>query len=292
METIGLSRWDWLLLSVILSTLGGLLHWLIQHLAGLTRHRRASPSLWSQTQRLIESPWLRQPLRVLYAVGIPLAALIWQGSLTTRGLGLKPLPFGSTAPTSAASRWIDDVGWFTILTTVTITVVLVGDGLARHQGAGNPQVRKARALPNAAVDAVVRQVHWAFYREPFVMNWGIALGSWLGAVTVLAEKLVDLMFWERLGGEEANGRAYKRQMLICGGLLAASAHLHLRTQNLWLAILMDLVAGWLLMPGRPNPARDIPIPAPEPIANSAQVSFSHESSDDDDAVSVDTVRIA
>jgi hypothetical protein len=286
-----LSRWDWLLFSVILSTLGGLLHWLIQHLAGLTPRRHTSLGLWTKILRIIESPWLRQPLRVLYAVGIPLAALIWQGSLTTRGLGLKPLPFGSTASTSASSPWIDDIGWFAILTTVTITVVLIGDGAARHQGAGTPPARKARDLPNAAIDAVVRQVHWAFYREPFVINWDIALGSWLGAGAVLAETILDLMFWERLGAK-VNGHAYKRQMLIRGGLLAASSHLHLRTQNLWLAILMDLVVGWLLMPGRPTPARAIPISTRETSVNSTQASVGHKSGDDDDAVGVDAVGIA
>jgi hypothetical protein len=220
---------------------------------------------------------------VIYAVGIPMAALTWQGALTPRGLGLKSFPLMPTLQ-SSSERWGDDIGWFALLTTTTLTVIILGDWSARAKGTGHPETHKGGVFPNAfpgglsdaAIEAVVHQAHWAFYREPFVVNWGLELGSWLGVMPVLLETVVNLMFWERIE-TDGNNRGYMRQMLIRGGLLAASTHLYLKTQSLWLAILMDIVVGWLLLPSSPAYMRS---------------SFSHQSGDDNDSVRVDAVRIA
>ncbi|MBN1247570.1 MAG: hypothetical protein JXC32_07915 [Anaerolineae bacterium] len=253
MDSIRLGRWDWLLLSVAIATLSGLLHWLVHHLATSYSANPARGAHWRGILHIIESPWFLQPLQLVYAIGLPAVAFLWQGALTSRGLGLKPLPFGPDAeavdwaqatigPAGGTTSWTDDVGWFSLILVATAVVVALGIWRA---GNGTALASRGhRSLSQAAIDAVVYEIHWAFYREPFVVTWGVALGSWLGAVPALVEGTVNLMFWERL---RAGDRDYVRAMLIRGGLLVASSQLFLKTQNLWLAIIMDLLVGWLLL---------------------------------------------
>jgi len=73
---------------------------------------------------------------------------------------------------------------------------------------------------------------------------GIALGSWLGALPVLLETGISLMFWESL---HTRGPAYQQQALVRAGLFVASTQLYLLTQNLWLAIALDALVGWLAL---------------------------------------------
>lgn len=258
MPSQSLSRWDWLLLSVALATLSGLFHWFVHHLATTSKVDPAEPTFWRRLQRILESPWFVQPARLIYAVGMPALALLWQGALTSRGLGLKPFPIGAAAqqplpgqspivPTSGATGWIRDLGWFAVVAAATTAVVLLGNRSAHRVPETGAASRGRRNLAQAAIDAIVYEVHWSFYREPFVVTWGLALGSWLGTVPVLVETAVNLMFWERLRAGDAG---YVRMMLVRAGLLAASTQLYLRTQNLWLAILMDLLVGWLCIRSR------------------------------------------
>ncbi|MGC9347803.1 MAG: hypothetical protein ACP5JG_06670 [Anaerolineae bacterium] len=249
----GLSRWDWLLASVTLGTLASLIQWaLLFSLRPSDEETRPAQKHKGFVRTLLTSPWLIHPLRLLYAVGIPAAAFLWQRTLTTRGLGLQPLPGLLTRRDTAAvweSLWRDwarDLGWTVTLTASTAALVMIGDHNARRLSA--PQPTPSRNLGVALREAVYHQVHWGFYREPFVITWGTAAGSWLGALAVLAEALLNPMVWQRV---RSQGQSYVRMLVVRGGLLVTGTLLYLQTQNLWLAIVMDAVLGWLLLPPLP-----------------------------------------
>lgn len=252
MADLGLSRWDWLLISVALSTLGSLLMWL------MTESHKTIPQL-QQLFHLLQNPWIVHTARLLYAIGIPAIALFWQHDLTSRGLGLRALPVSQTTDGIAENltgfndttweSWILDTGWTLALTAAVGIVISLGDRIMqRHAVASevaSPQRDRRRDLGVAVREAVYHQVHWAFYREPFVIRWGLMVGSWMGALPVLLESLLNPIFWERLRARDA---AYHRAQVIRWGRLAASTLIYLKTQNLWLTLLMDVLVGWLAAP--------------------------------------------
>ena len=250
MDSISLGRWDWLLLSVAIATLGALVQWVIEHQAESPRPSE-SGSRWRTLDSIITHPWFAQPLRALYTIGVPAFAFLANGALTARGLGLKPLPFwraqsgpGDAIPAYATGGWLSDLGWFALLTSATLVVVAIGNHNARSRLIATGDQRGPRSIARAALDAVVYQVHWAFYREPWVVLWGIAAGSWLGTLPILTETALNLVFWERLRSGDV---LYTRRLLIRGGVLIATTQLYLKTQNLWLAVLLDLAIGWLMI---------------------------------------------
>lgn len=246
-----INRWDWLFASMTLATLVSVVHWML-----LYPWRRASSDT-SLSHRILTSPWLIHPLRLAYAVGLPAAALLWQGTLTTRGLGLQPLPEIVVAHNAAATGtaevegnlawndWARDVGWFAAVAASTALIVVLGDVGARRWSTRS-SLDTHHNVGVALREAVYHQVHWAFYREPFVMLWGFGLGSWLGALPVLVETVLNPMVWQ---GIQTHGARYGRCLLGRVGLFAAGTLLFLLTQNLWLLILMDgLVSAFVLSP--------------------------------------------
>lgn len=250
MDGISLGRWDWLLLSVAIATLGALVQWVVAHQATSPR-RPESGTRWRTLNSIIAHPWFAQPLRALYAIGVPAFAFLANGALTARGLGLKPFSFwpaqpglSDAVPAYATGGWLGDLGWFALLTSATLVVVAIGNHNARSRLIATGEKPGPRSILLAALDALVYQAHWAFYREPFVVLWGIAAGSWLGTLPVLAETALNLVFWERLRSGDV---LYARRLLIRGGVLIATTQLYLKTQNLWLAVLLDLAIGWLMI---------------------------------------------
>ena len=263
MSDARVDRWDWLLLSIVLATLSALIHWLLHYVTRTARKSNAPGDIWLRAQfarvlRTIESPWVTYPMRLIYAIGIPAAALFWQGALTARGLGLQPMLAATlaqpgandiTQSASPGAAWRDDLSWLFVVAGVTALVMTAGSRVARQLA---PQSTAGkRNLGAAVLEAVYHQVHWAFYREPFVYSWGIGLGSWLGTLPVLLEAGVNLVFWERL---HTRGAGYQRQTLVRAGLFVASTQLYLLTQNLWLAIALDALVGWLALRWRDQPA--------------------------------------
>ncbi|MCJ7550248.1 MAG: hypothetical protein MUQ30_11270 [Anaerolineae bacterium] len=256
MSDVRIDRWDWLLGSIILATLASLIHWLLHYLYAAASKRRSADPIGlhapnTRVLRTIESSWITFPLRLTYAIGIPAAALFWQGALTARGLGLKPMltvtltlpdAAGITQGVTPGQAWGGDLNWLVVVAGLTTLVMAAGSRVARQLA---PQATTSKlGLGAAFLEAVYHEVHWAFYREPFVYVWGIGLGSWLGALPVLLETGINLMFWERL---HARGAAYQRRMLVRAGLFVAGTQLYVLTQNLWLAIALDALVGWLAL---------------------------------------------
>jgi len=256
MSVARIDRWDWLLASITLATLASLIHWLLHYVTRTAGKDSAADDTWlhllnTRLLRTIESPWVTFPLRLIYAIGIPAAALFWQGALTARGLGLQPMVAVTLALPGAddvaqigepGQTWGDDLTRLVVVAGVT--VLAIGAGLRISRRLAPQSTTGKRNLGVAILEAVYHETHWAFYREPFVYSWGISLGSWLGALPALLETGVNLVFWERM---HAHGAAYQRQILVRAGLFVASTQLYLLTQNLWLTIALDALVGWLAL---------------------------------------------
>lgn len=222
-----LERWLWLILSI-----GTALVVISARLLAETVGKRRPAA--AQFLNLLERPWLVHPLRLLYAIGFPAVALFWRGILTERGLGLKPLSF---TPMSAA--WPADIGWGVLVAAGVWLIFTLSEWQMRRAGA--PPLTCRHSLGVAVREAVYHQVHWAFYREPFVLLWGPALGTWAGLAPVTLEALINPARWNDL-----QSPARSRDLLVRVGLAVASALLYLQTQNLWVALLADAAVGWAL----------------------------------------------
>jgi hypothetical protein len=244
MNELDLGRWDWLLLSVALATLASLVQWLLTQSTA-----RAPTRVMVALKRIALSPWVTEPLRLIYAVGLPAALLFGQGALTTRGLGLKPLPLFSLDTDGSAwaggqwADWARDLGWTALVVLITFVLIWLGDRAAR-QGA-SPGKRSWHDPGISLREAVYHQAHWAFYREPFVVLRGVAAGSWLGVIPVALEALLSPMLWEGMRGQDTE---YARRVVLRGGIYVATTLVFLQTQNLWIAIAADMVLGWLVLP--------------------------------------------
>lgn len=219
-----LERWVWLIASLGIAILAAAIQWLLSE--RIREGRMKPPSALAI--------WLLHALRLLYAVGIPAAALLWRGVLTPTGLGLKPFA-------GNWSEWASGIGWtFAVVCTAWAIIKL---GLWNSHRL-SPHQRHAATRHSSGValrEAVYHQTHWAFYREPFVLLWGVELGTWLGLLLVAFEAALNPNRWLDLQ-EASQGR----DLLVRIGLAIASAILFIATQNLWLMILGDAALGWML----------------------------------------------
>ncbi len=247
--------WSWLGGSVLVAALCANLAWFFrQPRPGVVGDLVARLATWRF------SPWLLQLLRLLYYIGVPFAALLWgHDAVVGRLLGVQPFPSPVLAGEDGGADvpehfldWAYDAGWAVALGIGVLGLLalswwtyrrsLVTAGVVSGEG---EMVDGANSSGWVLLrEAAYQEVHWAFYREPFVVTWGIAAGCWLGVTPVLIELALNVMVWEHLHSRDAS---YARRMLVRGGLLVASTQLYLKTQNLWLAILMDCVIGSLTL---------------------------------------------
>jgi len=174
-------------------------------------------------------------------VGIPAMALLWRGALTERGLGLKSLPWSSSPALSSTTLadWAKDIGWAISIALGAWAVLLIGD--YRVKRIVGTATRRQHKVSIALREATYHQIHWAFYREPFVLLWGIPTGTWAGLIPLTFETLTNPARWAELNAPHT-GRA----LLIRAALAVVSVLIYIQTQNLWLALLVDATLGWAL----------------------------------------------
>lgn len=187
--------------------------------------------------------WIVRSLRLLYAVGIPALALFWRGALTSTGMGLKPFFWADNHafdgnPVSWAD-WLHDIGWACLVALGLWLMVTIGEYNAKRLTVQRNTRR--HNLGFAIREAVYHQIHWAFYREPFVLLWGIGIGAWAGLAPVAAEALVNPARWS-----DAQSPARGRDLLIRVGLAVMSAILYIETQNIWVILIADALLVWVL----------------------------------------------
>ncbi len=232
-------RWDWLSLSIALHTLASMARWLVDRQA---RTAASANAWWSGFQRILQLPWLSQGIRMLYGLGLPAAALMWQGTLTSYGLGLRPFDRELEADvlsTSAVGNMFLDTGRALLIAGGATLLFACGRWLCR---ALSPNTEPAPSwfgrLVNATLDAFYHQVHWAFYREPLVITAGVTAGSWLGLIPVAAETVLNISLWERLEGHSIMAR---QNLALRAALWVAGTLIFIHTRNLGLAILMHTI---------------------------------------------------
>ncbi len=239
-ETALLERWVWLNVSLVIALLASALRWFLER-PHLREQRRTNPSPTSY-RAVWEMPWIIHPLRLLYAVGIPALALLWRGVLTPSGLGLKPFFWTAAQTLSTLSgswdSWVRDLGWTCAFAGGFWVLVALADRTAKRL---SPPRETRHSLSAALREAVYHQVHWAFYREPFVLLFGVGMGAWLGLVPVAGEALLNPARWTELQSPPRG-----RDLLIRVGLAVLSAMLFIQTQNLWLMLLADTALAWIL----------------------------------------------
>ncbi len=222
-------RWWWLAGSLGIALIVGVVRWVLDEPA-------------AEDAATLESfipPGLYHALRLLYAVGIPAVALLWRGALTTRGLGLQPFHWfeSSAAVTVNWADWVRDLGWVFALGMGTYIILKSAHAITR----GYAPATSARHRDGAVAlrEAIYHQVHWAFYREPFVLLWGIQWGAWGGLLPVILEAAINPERWADL-----RDPCRSSNLLMRAGLAVFSVILYIQTQNLWLMILADVLLGW------------------------------------------------
>ena len=226
-------RWLWLIVSFALA----LLHSVIQ-LGWDMLNRQSSP----RPPALLKSKnVLYHPIRLLYAVGIPALALFWRGIFTESRLGLKPFP-GTPPHTTTLTpitweQWAEDIGWAVTLGLLAWVVL----SSIHRQSAPTMTSPVTHSSGEALRNAVFHQIHGAFYREPFVLLWGLEWGVWLGLLPITLEALTNPQCWN-----DWQSPAPSRNLLIRIGLILMGTMIYIQTQNLWLMVLADACVGWAL----------------------------------------------
>ncbi len=201
------------------------------------------PAHWYSTWRQWRGRlWIEQTARILYSVGIPAAALLWRGVLKEGMLGLQPFPWQQNAPAITAlplswEDWLRDFLWILTLGVVLFALIELAQRVTQRNGIAHDGSRQGAIV--SLREAVIHETHWAFYREPFILLWGINIGVWAGMSLTLLEAAVNPARWADLQ-EPANAR----QLLLRAALAVTSAMLFLLTQNFWLALLLHSLLGW------------------------------------------------
>lgn len=231
------SRWGWLLFSIALAetaNLGLILFAWIQH-----RNDPNWNTVSTWTAHLQQRPWI--PLiRLPYIIGLPAYAYLTQGALTARGLGLQSIGGRMAGPSAVVADWAADLGWAALIAVSVWLAVIVGRSQAAPQRSVAEAKRGSSSSP-ALLEALFHQVHWAFYREPFVLVLGLSLGSWVGAGVAALEALTNPAWWADIRS------AHRKEAIVnYGALLVASTLLYGLTRNLWIAILTGGILRWSL----------------------------------------------
>lgn len=229
-------RWLWLAGSLLIACLVSWIGWAIRNMGG-------RPQAWYGKWRAWRGhPWIEHTARLLYAVGIPAAVLLWRGVLKESALGLKSFPWlQSTSLThtlpSAWEDWFKDSLWVVGLAVGAATLVALAQSYLRR---AHCDVRRGqRDITVSLREAVIHEAHWTFYREPFILLWGIETGVWAGMLLVLLEAAINPARWTDLRDVAAS-----RGLLLRAALGISSALIFLLTQNFWLILLTHTLLGW------------------------------------------------
>jgi hypothetical protein len=179
----------------------------------------------------------------MYYLGLPFAALFWgYDAVLDRFLGLQrvvlPTSSGLAQDLPIKADWLDwaqDLGWAVAL-GLGSWVLLLAAGWVRRRALAD---QDREVLPGQATtwwslrEALYHEVHWTFYRNAPIVAFGLYWGSWVGLILVSLEALANPVWRKGLGTPEV-----APALLLRAAMSVVSSLLFLRTQNLWLAILV------------------------------------------------------
>ena len=198
-------------------------------------------------------PWLLQFLRLLYYLGVPLAALLWgHDAIVENVLGLKQFTW---------PIWPQDVGWAAALGFGTWALLTLGWWVYRRALTAVGETSMTVGVNSSGWvllrEAAYHQVHWAFYRNAPALTMGAYWGAWIGLVLAALEAALNPA-WREAFTDPRRAPA----QLMRGALAIFSVMLFLQTQNSWLALAVDWGVSWglimfvrvfpLLSPGKPD----------------------------------------
>lgn len=244
-------RWLWLLGSFLLAVV-------TTQIAFRAQRTQRSPTWLSDLLVWPYTPTLVLILRILFYIGIPLAALDWgRDVIIPKWMGLQPLlAFRGLLETPASggelaenwSNWIQDAGWVVGLGSGTWLLLAVGWWSVARKAWLNGPFPATHASPGIAfLEATLHEVHWAFYRNVPIVALALTRpdaealywGAWAGMALVTLEAILNPYWWVALFSPHDAPRALMR-----AGLAGLSMALFLKTQNLWLAILAHWGVSW------------------------------------------------
>lgn len=245
-------RWLWLSGSLLAGVLWANLVWFLRPSPSDAEGKSFLTRLRTSVGHLTAwrfSPWLLQILRLLYYVGLPIAALLLgHDAIVEKFLGLKFDPgFAAEGGIATADRWLDwarGLGWAVTLGMSAWALLAVGwwayrRALAAVNANYNPVAGRLAWGWVLLREAIYHEIHWAFYRNAFIVVWSEYWGVWSGLALVGLEAALNPA-WRA-------GLADSQQALaqsIRGALAVVSGVLFLLTRNLWLAIVVHWGVSW------------------------------------------------
>jgi hypothetical protein len=161
-----------------------------------------------------------------YNIGLPFLALIAGSlSLDLLGLGMGADRFaGGHAFGFGLEDWLRGLG----ATASAVAFVLIALWFAvRTSGMAHTHTGERPGVLLTLRNASYAEVHWAFYRSPFVLLFGDAYWGTLAGLVLI---VVELILWR------AMLRRSPRELLLPAMCLITSSLLYLATRNLWLMI--------------------------------------------------------
>lgn len=245
-----LPAWMWVAGSMLVGIGGSLAVWI-----GQRRGRSDSGlALFLRTRAGVLVAWLA---RLVWLIGPGYAALLL-GIVSPKLMGLSQIRIDAGLG-EAALLAVVALGMLTAATVV----------YRRGQPAAPVYASRADRVADSvrlAVEAGALQWHWAFYRAVLIaalMRQEVAnpvyLGVWLSVALVMAEGLLQPLFWRDL---RTPGLAAPR--LLRAALLIVSAQIYLLSRNFWLCWAFHAAAAVLL-----EPRLRTPYPAPPDAETSA-----------------------
>lgn len=193
-------------------------------LLAVERASRGQGSLWDTAIGSISA----EIALFVFTIGLPFAAVI-AGALSIDLMGFgASWSDGQHIAGFTADEWLRGA----LIAAAVAGFVLMALRLTTRN-AENATLHQEGAFQNAR-NAFYQQVHWAFYRAPFILllNDGV-IGVAAGAGFIALEWLAHAMIQKG----ELRSRAQWWLMVCC---LLAGAALFLLTRNLWLMIAADL----------------------------------------------------
>ncbi len=242
--------WLWLGGSLVLAAVYANLAWFFrQPRPGAIGESIARVAAWRF------SPWLLQFLRLLYYIGVPVAAFLWgHDAIVGRLVGLQPLSLPASGSDRAAAdiagNWLDwahDVGWAAALGVGAWALLTLGWWSYRralHAGGVARSAEHIAAVEGGSGWALLREaayheIHWAFYRNAPILAVGTYWGLWLGLIVVALEAVLNPAWRKGLSNIHTAPCQLAR-----AALAIVSSTLFLLTQNLWLALIVHWGASW------------------------------------------------
>lgn len=255
-EALGLVPWvtsSWFLLLV-----AGLVLWFLPKCGRLTR---------SVAHFLTGGGWIVPPgdlFLVLYALGVPYAALLW-GFLDPGVIGLE-MP--SWPAVGRGMLW--GAGILVLALLVWRAYLRLGTPPADLFRRSRRLAASPAGFPLFLLWAAAEEVHWAFYRALPALIWGRGSGLWIGVLLLLAERYglpqtIVRLRWP--GGVE------EEAWWLCKVLVMTAAFAFLG--NLWICIVLhSLLEGAVARLVMRHPSEEAPFstatcPSPAPLILSA-----------------------